>query len=76
MAVTKLEAKKSEPNKAIEAITEIAEVTFTFRGVKPTLGECTRVAGRAAALLKLGDEKETVENTAAISIAKKYGLVS
>jgi hypothetical protein len=41
-----------------------------------TLGECTRVAGRAAALLKLGDEKEIVENSAAISIARKYNLVS
>jgi hypothetical protein len=76
MAVAKLEPKKSETPNAIDAISQIAEVVFTFRNTKPTLGECTRVAGRAAALLKLGDEKETVENTAAISIAKKYNLVS
>jgi hypothetical protein len=74
--VTNLETKKSEPAKSVDAITQIAEVVFAFRGIKPTLGECTRVAGRAAALLKLGDEKEAVENSAAISIAKKYGLVS
>jgi hypothetical protein len=76
MAVTKLEPKKSEPNNAIDAISAIAEVVFSFRNTKPTLGEITRVSSRAAALLKLGDDKEAVENNAAISIAKKYGLVS
>jgi hypothetical protein len=78
--VTNLESKtKIETTKAVDAISKIAEVVFAFRSgddVKPTLGECTRVAGRAAALLKLGDEKEAVENQAAISLARKYGLVS
>jgi hypothetical protein len=75
-AVSKLETKKPEATKSIDAIAAIADVVFTFKGTKPTLGEITRVAGRAAALLKLGDEKETVENNAAIQIAKKHGLVS
>jgi hypothetical protein len=80
MAVTKLEPKtepKSEPNKAIEAISAIAEVVFAFRNTKkPTLRECAWVSGRAVNLLKLGDEKEAVENTAAVAIAKKYNRIS
>jgi hypothetical protein len=76
MAVTKLETKKAEPSKAHDAITAIAEVVFSYSGKKPSLSDCARVASRAATMLKLGDEKEAVENNAAISIAKKYGLVS
>jgi hypothetical protein len=76
MKVVKSEPKVNEAPKAIEAISAIAEVVFSFRNTKPTLGECARVANRAAALLKLGDEKEAVENNAAITIAKKYNLVS
>jgi hypothetical protein len=53
-----------------EAITAIAEVVFAFRDTKPTLGECARVASRAAVLPRFLDEKETVGSMAAISIAK------
>lgn len=76
MAVSKLTITKVEPNKAQDAITAIAEVVFSYSGKKPSLSDCARVASRAASMLKLGDEKEAVENNAAISIAKKYGLVT
>ena len=71
-----LETKKSEAPKTIDAISQIAEVVFSYSGKKPSLADCARVASRAAGMLKLGDEKEAVENNAAISIARKYNLVS
>jgi hypothetical protein len=75
-SATKLEPK-AEPDKAIEVITAIAELAFTYRDVKkPPLAECAYVAKRAAGLLRLGDEREDLANNAAIAIAKKYGLVS
>jgi hypothetical protein len=78
MAVTKLETKTvSEPNKTTDAIISIAEVVFGFRNTKkPTLRECAWVAGRAANLLKLGEEKEAVENTSAVAIARKYQIIA
>ncbi len=78
--VTNLQTTKSETGStqgATETISQIAEIVFAFRNVKPTLGECARVSDRAAQLLKLEkDEKESVANAAAVAIARKYNLVS
>jgi hypothetical protein len=69
---------KNETNKAVDAITTIADVTIGYRGeTKLTLGEVARIANRAAALLKVKDDDDrSVENHAAIAIARKHGLVS
>jgi hypothetical protein len=75
MAVLQKLDPKSETNKAVDAITTIADVALGYRGTtKLTLGEVARIANRAAALLKLKDVG--VENASAIAIARKYNLVS
>jgi hypothetical protein len=70
---------KTETNKAVDAVTAIADVAIDYRGneTKLTLGEVARIANRAAALLKVKDDDDrSVENHAAIAIARKHGLVS
>jgi hypothetical protein len=51
----------------------IAEVELSFRNKeKPTLAEVARIANCASGLLRLnGDDKTTVENTAAIQIVRQ-----
>jgi hypothetical protein len=77
MAVLQKIDPKAETNKAVDAITTIADVVLGYRGTtKLTLGEVARIANRAAALLKLKDDDGSVENASAIAIARKYNLVS
>ena len=68
---------KSETNKAIDAITAIADATIDYRGTtKLSLGEVARIANRAASLLRLKDDDDkSVENASAIAIARKHNLV-
>ena len=77
MAVLQKLDPKSETTKAIDAITTIADVTISYRGMtKLTLGEVARIANRAASLLRLKDDDGSVENASAIAIARKHSLVS
>ena len=67
----------SSAHQAVEALKAIADIVLNYRQTdKLTMTEVARIADRASGLLRLGDDKATIANTATIEIAKARGLVS
>ncbi len=76
-AKAKTEPASNKPASAEDVVVEILESAIAFRGDRPNLSMIARLSNRAAGLLKLDQqERLAVENSAAIAVARKRGLLA